>query len=294
MSDSARPPDRMLKRPAEESLVRGFRKGGERQTYSDFLQLDTLLDLQQTFQDPPKRDELLFILIHQVSELWLKLLYTELVAARGAIDGDDLAGAQKCFARIKAVEQQLIGAWDVLLTMTTADYIEFRDALGHSSGFQSWGYRRVEFVLGNKDASHLGFHEHDQNALSHLRPALEAPSVYDAVLRLLSRRGFAVPRDLLERDLKEPYGGNDVVVEIWKDIYSDTRKHWELYELAEILMDVEGLFQRWRFHHMSAVERIIGHQKGTGGSSGVGYLKAALSLRFFHDLFEVRNALLAR
>ncbi len=287
--NSGRPP---LKRDTETGITSCFMPDGERQTYSDFLQLDVLLELQKTFQDPPQRDELLFIMIHQVSELWLKLLYSELEHARQHIQKDELRSCQKCFSRVKAIEEQLISAWKVLLTMTTADYKSFRHALGQSSGFQSWGYRRVEFILGNKDAGHLDVHAHDPKAHGILSQALVAPSIYDALLQLLSDRGFGVPQELLNRDRREPYGGDPSVLEIWRQIYSDPHAHWDLYELGEILMDVEGLFQRWRFDHASAVERIIGHQKGTGGSSGVGYLKAALNLRFFHDLYDVRNTLL--
>ncbi len=292
MSDTPKPGRPPLKRDTEPGIASNFVRDGKRQTYSDFLQLDVLLDLQKTFQDPPQRDELLFIMIHQVSELWLKLLHSELEHARHHILNDELKSCQKCFSRIKAIEEQLISAWKVLLTMTTADYKKFRHALGQSSGFQSWGYRQVEFILGNKDARHLKVHAHDPEAHETLAAALGEPSIYDVVLRLLGKRGFDVPHDVLNRDVREPYGGNPAVLEIWRRIYDDPHAHWDLYELGEILMDVEGLFQRWRFDHVSAVERIIGHQKGTGGSSGVGYLKAALNLRFFHDLYDVRNALL--
>ena len=199
----------------------------------------------------------------------------------------------KSLARVKSILEQLISAWRVLLTMTVTDYVAFRDALGVGSGFQSWGYRMVEFILGNKDANHLKTHSHDPEATAKLEKALAEPAVYDEVLGLLARQGWPVPQELLSRDLREPYGGNDEIVAIWKQVYKNPQDHWDLYDLAEKLMDVEGLFQRWRFDHMSAVQRIIGHQIGTGGSSGVGYLKAALSLRFFHDLYEVRNALVA-
>jgi tryptophan 2,3-dioxygenase len=294
MSEPPKESEVILKRGIEQSIKADFRPDGTRQTYSDFLRVDQLLSLQQAIQDPPQRDELCFIIIHQVGELWFKLFHVELSEARACIRKDDLKTCNKIMARIKAIEEQLISAWKVLLTMTTADFQSFRGALGQSSGFQSWGYRQLEFALGNKDAEHLKLHRHDPAAMEKLRKALDEPSIYDEVLACLKRRGFPVPAAVLERDLREPYPGNPEVVAIWCEIFRDHDRYWDLYDLAEKLMDVEGLFQRWRFDHVSAVERIIGHQKGTGGSSGVGYLKAALDLRFFHDLYELRNALYAK
>lgn len=261
-------------------------------TYSDVLQLDTLLDLQRTLHDPPQRDELLFIVIHQVSELWLKLIHHELVEARREIAADELPQALKHFARVKAVQEQLIAAWKVLNTMTPADYLAFRDALGTSSGFQSWGYRLVEYILGNKDAAFLDVHRADAAAHRRLEAALAEPSLYDEVLRLLARRGFAMPAELIARDWRTPLAGHDAAIAAWLQVYRQPRDHWDLYDLAEKLMDMEGLFQRWRFDHMSAVERVIGHQPGTGGSAGVAFLKKALDRRFFPDLHEVRNRLI--
>jgi len=283
--------DIFVKRPLEPGAKLDFEPEGRRQTYSDFLQLDTLLSLQAPIQDPPQRDELLFVIIHQVSELWLKLLHFELVEARRSIRADDLKTCNKTLARSKAILDQLISAWKVLLTMTTADYMTFRGGLGQSSGFQSSGYRQVEFLLGNKDAAHLQLYRHDTAALARLSQALAEPALYDEVLACLARRGFPVPPKLLARDVSEPYAGDPEVVAIWAGIFRAPDSHWELYDLAEKLMDLEGLFQRWRFDHMTAVERIIGQQPGTGGSPGVGYLKAALNLRFFHDLYELRNYL---
>ena len=291
MSGPVEKDDVIVKRPIEPGVKVDFEPDGRRQTYSDFLQLDQLLSLQAPIQDPPQRDELLFVIIHQVSELWLKLLHAELVEARRSIRADDLKTCNKTMARSKAIMEQLISAWKVLLTMTTADYITFRSGLGQSSGFQSSGYRQVEFILGNKDATHLKLHRHEPAALARLTQALAEPAIYDEVLACLARRGFPVPAEVLARDVREPYAGNPQVVAIWATIYREHDSYWDLYDLAEKLMDLEGLFQRWRFDHMTTVERIIGHQPGTGGSSGVGYLKAALNLRFFHDLYELRNYL---
>ncbi|WP_350333025.1 tryptophan 2,3-dioxygenase [Coralliovum pocilloporae] len=284
------PSGRPLKRDMEPEIRTEFQRGGDRQTYSDFLALDQLLNAQVTFQDPPQRDELMFIIIHQVAELWLKLIRSELEDCVDSLARQDLKRCDKALARVKAIQEQLISSWKVLQTMTVTDYVAFRHALGHSSGFQSWGYRLIEFALGNKDANHLKAHAHDPDATARLQAALEAPSVYDATLQMMKERGYAIPDDILSRDVSEPYSGDERMVAIWCDIYRSPDQDWALYSLAEKLMDVEGLFQRWRFDHMSTVERIIGHNKGTGGSSGVGYLKAALNLRFFHDLYDVRNA----
>ncbi len=263
-----------------------------RETYSDFLQLDVLLNLQATLHDPPQRDELLFIVIHQVSELWLKLMHHELSEARREIARDELPQALKHFARVKAIQEQLIAAWKVLNTMTPADYLEFRHVLGTSSGFQSWGYRLVEYILGNKDATYINVHRRDPKIVARLEAALAEPSLYDEVLRLLARRGFKLPATVVKRDWRKPFAGHKAAVEAWLAIYRRPRDHWDLYDLAEKLMDMEMLFQRWRFDHVSAVERVIGHQPGTGGSSGVAFLKKALDLRFFPDLYEVRNRLI--
>jgi tryptophan 2,3-dioxygenase len=288
---SKKPTDPSVHRPREAGIKTDF-TGRDRETYSDFLQLDVLLNLQQTINDPPQRDELLFIVIHQVSELWLKLMHHELFEARREIAADALPQALKHFARVKSIEEQLISAWKVLNTMTPADYLEFRDALGSSSGFQSWGYRLIEYILGNKDANYVDVHRHDPAVVARLEAALDEPSLYDEVLRFLSRRGFAMPPELLTRDWRKPLAGHPAALEAWLKIYRNPRDHWDLYDLAEKLMDMEALFQRWRFDHASAVERVIGQRPGTGGSSGVAFLKQALNLKFFHDLYEVRNRLI--
>jgi tryptophan 2,3-dioxygenase len=286
-----KPPRSNLRRPLEAGIkTPGAGKG--RETYSDFLQLDTLLNLQNTLHDPPQRDELLFIVIHQVSELWLKLMHHELASARREIAADTLPQALKHFARVKAIQEQLIAAWKVLNTMTPADYLEFRHVLGSSSGFQSWGYRLIEYILGNKDATYINVHRHDAAIVKRLEAALAEPSLYDEVLKMLARRGFKLPTAVVKRDWRKPFAGHKAVLEAWLTIYRRPKDHWDLYDLAEKLMDMEMLFQRWRFDHVSAVERVIGMQPGTGGSSGVGFLKKALALRFFHDLSEVRNRLI--
>ena len=223
----------ILKRPSEPGVKLDFEAGGPRQTYSDFLKLDQLLSLQTPIQDPPQRDELLFVIIHQVSELWLKLLHAELEQARRSIRQDDLQTCNKTMARSKAIMEQLISAWKVLLTMTTADYLSFRSGLGQSSGLQSAGYRLVEFILGNKDAEHLKPHRHDPATHARLTEALAEPSIYDEVLACLARRGFPVPARVIERDFREPYGGDPEVVAIWARIYREHDAYWDLYDLAE-------------------------------------------------------------
>ncbi len=283
--------DGYLERGIEESLVTDFAET-HRKSYGDFLQLKTLLNLQKTFQDPAQPDEMLFIIIHQVSELWLKLMHHQLVEVRRFLQQDQFGPAMKNLDRIKAIQRQLIAAWETLLTMTPADYMTFRDALGSSSGFQSYGYRQIEFILGNKDPSTLKVHMHDPEVVEMLNAALSKPSLYDEVLHMLDRQGFDVPQELIERDYAKPYSGDPRVVKIWVEVFRDTDKYWDLYALAEKLMDVESLFQRWRFDHATAVERVIGMQPGTGGSSGVAFLRKALELRFFHDLYDVRTELM--
>lgn len=282
--------DRLLSRGVEDSLVTDFATK-HRSSYGDFLELKTLLNLQKTFQDPAEPDELLFLIIHQVSELWLKLMHHQLVEVRRFLQDDKFGPALKNIDRIKAIQRQLIASWETLLTMTPADYSTFRDALGNSSGFQSYGYRQIEFILGNKDVSTLKVHQHDPDVMAELNAALAKPSLYDEVIMMLARQGFDVPAELLDRDFSQPYAGDPRIVKIWVAVYRDTDRYWDLYTLAEKLMDVETLFQRWRFDHATAVERVIGMQPGTGGSSGVAFLKKALELKFFHDLYDMRSQL---
>lgn len=282
--------DRLLQRGIEETLVTDFAEK-HRDSYGDFLQLKTLLNTQRTFQEPAAPDEMLFVIIHQVSELWLKLMHHELCEVRRYVQEHKIGEALKNIDRIKAIQRQLIAAWETLLTMTPVDYMKFRDALGSSSGFQSYGYRQIEFILGNKDPATLKVHAHDPEVMEQLNNALTKPSLYDEVLALLSRQGFDVPDDLLDRDFSQTYAGDPRIVKIWVEVYRNPDKYWDLYSLAEKLMDVESLFQRWRFDHATTVERVIGMQKGTGGSSGVAFLRKALDLRFFHDLYDMRSEL---
>ncbi|MEN1941547.1 tryptophan 2,3-dioxygenase family protein [Luteimonas sp. MJ246] len=260
-----------------------------RMTYGGYLRLDRLLSAQQPVTDPPHHDEMLFIIQHQVSELWLKLLVHELQAAVGHLRAGRLDPCQKIFARCKAVLRQLTAMWSVLETLTPSEYAEFRDLLGPSSGFQSAQYRTVEFLLGNKNAGMLKVFAHDPAAEAMLRGALEAPSLYDEALRHLARTGHAVPARHLERDWTRPHVMDEELMPVFERIYRDTASHWEAYHLCEDLVDLETEFQLWRFRHMRTVMRIIGFKRGTGGSSGVGFLKQALDLTFFPELFEVRT-----
>lgn len=261
----------------------------KRMSYGDYLRLDTLLSAQHTLSQEP--DELLFITIHQVQELWMKLLLRELDAAIAFIQGDELPPAFKCLARVSRIQMQLIQAWDVLATMTPADYLRFRPVLGSSSGFQSWQYRMIEFKLGAKNPLMLKPHAHREDIHAPLHAAFLAPSLYDEALRLLARRGLAVPADLLARDVTQPHAADPRIEALWHQIYSQSSTYFDLYELAEELVDVEDSFQQWRFRHMKTVERIIGMRSGTGGSSGVSYLRQALERSFFPELWSVRTKL---
>ena len=262
-----------------------------RMTYGGYLQLGRLLDAQKPVSSPPHHDEMLFIVQHQVSELWMKLLIHELGAALEHLRADRLAPCQKIFARCKQVLRQLTEMWSVLETLTPSEYMEFREILGPSSGFQSLQYRTIEFLLGNKNASMLRVFAHDPQGQAELREVLEAPSLYDEVLRFLARRGHAVPAHHLDRDWSQPHAFSPDLVPVFERIYENTRTHWEAYHLCEDLVDLESQFQLWRFRHMRTVMRIIGFKKGTGGSSGVGFLKQALELTFFPELFEVRTVI---
>ncbi|WP_203332081.1 tryptophan 2,3-dioxygenase [Planococcus beigongshangi] len=259
----------------------------ESMTYGDYLHLDQLLTAQDGVSG--HHDETLFIIIHQVSELWMKLILHELRAAIRSIDADDLQPAFKQMARVSKIQSQIINGWDVLATMTPAEYMEFRGDLGNASGFQSYQYRMIEFALGYKTKHVLKIYEKDQELLEELTAAFEAPGLYDAAIQKLARSGFAIDKEVLERDLTTVYEPHDSVKEAWKAVYRDVDTHWELYQLAEKLVDIEDWLQQWRFRHMKTVERIIGFKQGTGGSSGVHYLKKVLDQYFFPELWEIRT-----
>lgn len=262
---------------------------GASTSYDEYLRLDRLLDAQHPLST--EHDEMLFIIVHQVSELWMRLMLHELQAVIACVRRDDLDPSFKMFARIGRLQAQLVAVWEVLATMTPSDYSAFRNFLGRSSGFQSVQYRMLEFTLGNKHPEMVEVHRRDPAAYATLTRALNAPSLYDEVLRLLSSRGYGVPSDLLARDFAQPYESSKPVVAAWLGVYHNAAKDWDLYELAEKLVDLDYRFQIWRFQHMKTVERIIGYKPGTGGTGGVSYLTKALKLRLFPELWEVRTSM---
>ncbi|MDW8478826.1 MAG: tryptophan 2,3-dioxygenase family protein [Xanthomonadales bacterium] len=280
--------DAPTRRPLEGGIERDL---AERLSYDRYLELGTLLAAQRPRSDPPHHDELLFIIQHQVAELWFKLILHELAAAIAGLERDLPGPATKALARIKQVQRQLFEMWAVLETLTPAEYMEFRHVLGPASGFQSLQYRLLEFLLGNKDEAMLAVFDHDPAARERLRQALEAPTLYDAFLRWLSRLGHPVPRSLLERDLTQPHAFCPELVPVLTRIYRERERHWDAYHVCESLVDLEENFQLWRFRHLKIVERIIGHKRGTGGSSGYAFLRQALELRFFPELIAVRTEL---
>ncbi|MCP2678532.1 tryptophan 2,3-dioxygenase [Maricaulaceae bacterium NA33B04] len=257
-------------------------------SYGRYLQLDAITSAQNPLTD--EHDEMMFIIIHQASELWMKLCLHELSAAIERVQSDQLRPAMKMLARVARVQEQLTQSWAVLATMTPSDYLRFRDKLGHSSGFQSWQYRCLEYRLGNKNAKMTRVFESEPEAKSHVMDALNAPSLYDETLRFAARQGHALPASITDRDWASPYVPSEPVEALWRAVYLDTETHWELYEFAEKLVDLEQKFQQWRFNHMKTVERIIGFRRGTGGSGGVSYLVKALELRLFPELWTVRTA----
>jgi len=257
--------------------------------YGDYLQLDALLDAQATRTD--EHDELLFIVIHQATELWLKLSIHEIRSACSDVAGDDLRAAFKTLSRVARIQAHMIQAWEILATMTPFDYANFRESLGASSGFQSFQYRQLEFLLGAKDARMVEMHAAGSPRRGDLEATLAEPSLYDQALRLLARRGFAIPADRLERDWSQPYEPSAVVEAAWLTIYRNTSEYWDLYELGEKLVDLEYRLQQWRFTHMKTVERIIGFKRGTGGSEGVSYLVKALDRKLFPELLTLRTAM---
>jgi tryptophan 2,3-dioxygenase len=262
---------------------------GSSLSYGQYLHLEKLLSAQQPLS--AEHNEMLFIIVHQVSELWMRLILHELTAALECIRRDDLGPALKMLARVSRTQTQLLTVWDVLSTMTPFEYSAFRNALGRSSGFQSVQYRQIEFLFGNKNAQMLAVHERDPEAFAILSRALATPSLYDEVLMLLSRRGYAIPQDHLSRDFSEPYQVSKQVAAAWLGVYHNADQVWDLYELAERLVDLDHNFQLWRFHHLKTVERIIGYKPGTGGTGGVSYLAKALELKFFPELWQIRTSM---
>lgn len=258
-------------------------------SYGDYLQLDAILTAQKPLS--PAHDEMLFIVQHQTSELWMKLMLHELRAAIGHIARDELPPAFKMLARVSKIMEQLVHAWDVLATMTPPEYSAMRPYLGQSSGFQSYQYRCIEFSMGNKNRAMLKPHEHRSDLLALVQAAYEAPSLYDEALRLMARRGLAVPSSHTERDWTQPYVENDAVEQAWLTVYRNPEKHWDLYQLGEELTDLEDAFRLWRFRHVTTVERVIGFKRGTGGTGGVSYLRKMLDVVLFPEIWKLRTDL---
>ena len=260
-----------------------------RMSYGDYLQLDVILGAQKPRS--PDHNEMLFIVQHQTSELWMKLMLHELQAAIAEIAHDQLPDAYKKLARVSKIMEQLVHAWDVLATMTPPEYSAIRPYLAQSSGFQSWQYRCIEFSMGNKNAAMLLPHAHRPDLHAIVQAAYEAPSLYDECLRLLERRGLAVPRSHTQRDWREPYAANEQVEQAWLTVYRDPQAHWDLYQLGEELTDLEDAFRLWRFRHVTTVERVIGFKRGTGGTSGISYLRKMLDVVLFPEIWALRTNL---
>ena len=272
--------------PASEGAQMSF---DGRMSYNDYLSLDPILSAQHPKSDA--HDELLFIIQHQTSELWMKLALHELGAARAAIAAGGLQPAFKMLARVARIMEQLNSAWDVLRTMTPADYTTFRESLGQSSGFQSWQYRLIEFAAGNRNVAMLKPHAHRPEILARLEAELAQPSLYDVALAALNRNGIPVPDDILNRDYRQPWVADPRVEAAWRQVYAAPEAHWVLYDLAEKLVDFEDYFRRWRFNHVTTVERVIGLKRGTGGTGGVPYLRRMLEVELFPELWHLRTSL---
>jgi tryptophan 2,3-dioxygenase len=272
--------------PAEDGAQMAF---DGRMSYGDYLHIDQILSAQTPLSDA--HDEMLFIIQHQTSELWMRLALHELDAARRMIAADRAQEAFKMLARVARIFEQLNNAWDVLRTMTPADYTTFREALGQSSGFQSWQYRLVEYATGNRNLAMLKPHAHRPDLMVKLEAELARPSLYDEALRHLARAGLPVPAEVLNRDLRQPWVAHDGVQAVWEIVYRDPSQHWQAYELAEKLVDFEDYFRRWRFNHVTTVERVIGLKRGTGGTGGVSYLRRMLEVELFPELWHLRTSL---
>jgi len=260
-----------------------------RMSYTDYLGLDAILAAQHPLSEA--HDEMLFIIQHQTSELWMKLALHELSAARTAISEDRFPPAFKMLARVARIMEQLNSAWDVLRTMTPSDYTTFRAALGQSSGFQSWQYRLIEYAAGNRNPAMIRPHAHRPDLIAALHAELARPSLYDEAVRALARAGLPVPQAVLSRNVGLPWEADTGVENAWETVYRDPEAHWQMYDLAEKLVDFEDYFRRWRFNHVTTVERVIGIKRGTGGTSGVAYLRRMLEVELFPELWRVRTAL---
>ena len=271
---------------AEEKAQLDF---GNSMSYGDYLQIDTILSAQKPLS--PTHDEMLFIIQHQTSELWMKLMLHELQAAIRHIAQDDLPPAFKMLARVSKIMEQLVHAWDVLATMTPPEYSAMRPYLGQSSGFQSFQYRCIEFAMGNKNAAMLKPHVHAPERIALVQAAYEAPSLYDEALRLMARRGLPVPASHTERDWSQPYAASKEVEQAWLQVYRKPEAHWDLYQLGEELTDLEDAFRLWRFRHVTSVERVIGFKRGTGGTGGVSYLRKMLDVVLFPEIWSLRTEL---
>jgi tryptophan 2,3-dioxygenase len=276
----------MKNRKLEDSIHRDLSRDDD---YTGYLRLDTLLSAQQPLSDPPHHDEMLFIIQHQVTELWIKLLIHEVARAIELLREGKLRPAVKNLARVRHIQSQMYNQWQVLDTLTPNEYAEFRGVFGKASGFQSAQYRILEFMLGNKSRPTLVVYEQQPEWHARLVTALEAPSLYEEFLRYLSGRGFPVPTSAIDRDFSRKRDEDEGVVAVLKTVYDDPERYWDEYEMCEALMDIANNFHFWRFHHLKTVERIIGHKTGTGGSSGVSFLKKAIDIEFFPELIRVRT-----
>ena len=272
--------------PAQDGAQMAF---DGRMSYTDYLSLDAILSAQN--MRTSAHDEMLFIIQHQTSELWMRLALHEIGAARALLAKGEARPAFKMLSRVARIFEQLNGAWDVLRTMTPSEYTRFRRELGQSSGFQSWQYRMIEYAVGNRNTAMLRPHAHREDLTAALEAELAQPSLYDVAVRQLANAGLAIPDEVLNRDLRQPWQPNDAVEAAWRTVYADPENHWELYELAEKLMDFEDYFRRWRFNHVTTVERIIGFKRGTGGTSGVQYLRRMLDVVLFPELWHLRTSL---
>ena len=278
----------MATRPLEPGIHLDFT---QTLSYGDYLKLDQLLSAQVPLSQPPHHDEMLFIIQHQTSELWMKLMIHELVAAIAHVKADNLAPCFKILARVKQIQRQLFEQWAVLETLTPSEYMEFRNVLGPASGLQSHQFRAIEFLLGNKIANRIDVHRHSAETASSLEKLLHSPSIYDEFLRYLARKGMPVPAERVERDWSQPYERHPGVVAVFKTIYENTKQYWAQYDMCEKLVDVEENFLLWRFRHVKTVERIIGFKRGTGGTAGVSFLRKTLETSLFPELIDVRTEL---